>query len=674
MRAEGNEAYNSRVLRLAITVAATLTLTACEPAGSTSTAAEHCGPQDAAEPLARVDAAGGSDLPNSGPADVTTGDDAESPECAPVVPLCEEGTVENTDQTGCRLAPDACAPCTQCPVCDVCDECDVCPPLVCGDGTVPNGSENGCLLASDACPECPQPAPVCGAGTKLSADGAGCELDLSSEAVQAALAQAEESGHAAGYAAGYAEGQAAGYAEGQAAGYAEGHSAGYAEGQAAGYAEGHAKGYVTGLAEAPSCGCQGAEDCSDGDPCTTDVCDGSCTNDPIPGCCVADDECPPGQSCVGGQCESDSCDVFDRVTWVPDTDKLNAGSQFSNVLHAVLDAGGSPWLLYAEQEAVTFQTGSFVTRREGGSFSTLPEVKANAAKGYGLGLVVRPDGPVVALDQGSPGARTLSLVRWDGGSWVSLGAALGPTVARASVDMPSSGEIVATWRSIEGGVVYGRAGRWTGGAWSAISTPIAGATPSSLAGPIPVLWKGQLHAVFRDGLAGRVVRWDDPVWTEVTPDLGALPDGEFSEYYVAADGERLFILSWETTTAVPVPSPRVAMLEGTTVTQLGGGLTAPPPPTGFGSEHGDIIVIDGAPVVSWWQFGIGKSASEAWPNHLFVARVDPDGWKLLGSALNDQPTLGTFDSQLVGNCDQLWGFHSEFQADGVRNLEAKRFE
>ncbi|MGH2617893.1 MAG: hypothetical protein ACRDJC_21910, partial [Thermomicrobiales bacterium] len=46
--------------------------------------------------------------------------------------------------------------------------------------------------------------------------------------------------------------------------------------------------------------------CDDNNICTSDSCqDGDCVNEPIPGCCLRDEECPRGQICVDNRCTDD---------------------------------------------------------------------------------------------------------------------------------------------------------------------------------------------------------------------------------------------------------------------------------------------------------------------------------------------------------------------------------
>ena len=52
------------------------------------------------------------------------------------------------------------------------------------------------------------------------------------------------------------------------------------------------------------CGGGTARDCDDQEPCTDDACDeggDTCTNTPIPGCCVSDEECDDGVHCNGAE-------------------------------------------------------------------------------------------------------------------------------------------------------------------------------------------------------------------------------------------------------------------------------------------------------------------------------------------------------------------------------------
>jgi hypothetical protein len=58
--------------------------------------------------------------------------------------------------------------------------------------------------------------------------------------------------------------------------------------------------------------------CDDGNVCTTDTCNraSGCVNEPIPGCCRRNEDCPEGEICAEGQCIGDpacrgqTCDTF----------------------------------------------------------------------------------------------------------------------------------------------------------------------------------------------------------------------------------------------------------------------------------------------------------------------------------------------------------------------------
>lgn len=72
--------------------------------------------------------------------------------------------------------------------------------------------------------------------------------------------------------------------------------------------------YTTSPAERPKLtveyivGCDGPEDCDDGNACTTDECvAGSCANTPIPGCCQSAADCNDGNPCTDDACVSNAC-------------------------------------------------------------------------------------------------------------------------------------------------------------------------------------------------------------------------------------------------------------------------------------------------------------------------------------------------------------------------------
>lgn len=69
-----------------------------------------------------------------------------------------------------------------------------------------------------------------------------------------------------------------------------------------------------------------ATNCDDGDACTTNACDpaSGCVFTPIPNCCVIDADCPAGDQCVGGFCETPAVECpcftqelldYNRPTW-----------------------------------------------------------------------------------------------------------------------------------------------------------------------------------------------------------------------------------------------------------------------------------------------------------------------------------------------------------------------
>lgn len=61
-------------------------------------------------------------------------------------------------------------------------------------------------------------------------------------------------------------------------------------------------------------------DCDDGVRCSSDVCDetsGTCTNDPIPGCCSFDGECDDGIQCTEDTCVNNACQHDDSSCRIP---------------------------------------------------------------------------------------------------------------------------------------------------------------------------------------------------------------------------------------------------------------------------------------------------------------------------------------------------------------------
>jgi hypothetical protein len=160
-------------------------------------------------------------------------------------------------------------------------------------------------------------------------------------------------------------------------------------------------------------------------------------------------------------------------------------------------------------------------------------------------LTVRPNGDLIVGGQFSlaGGLPAVSIARWDGAAWHSMGnLTLGgiPPSADTVAALPNGDVIAGGLFDSAGGVPATRIARWDGSTWYTLGSGIAPATPGGLAFVRRLLVRGNGDLIVAGSFAfaggqpaNNIARWDGTVWSPLGAGLSLntialleLPNGD----------------------------------------------------------------------------------------------------------------------------------------------------
>ncbi|MEO6596538.1 MAG: hypothetical protein ABIP94_17440, partial [Planctomycetota bacterium] len=241
-------------------------------------------------------------------------------------------------------------------------------------------------------------------------------------------------------------------------------------------------------------------------------------------------------------------------------------------------------------------------------------------------LTTLPNGNLVAGGQFSTvGGAALHLALWDGVTWSALGSAINGAFNQVQVSalttMPNGDLVASGTFSFIGGVAARHIARWNGSSWSALgagmfSIMVSGAAPVYA---LTVLPSGELIAggfFWRSGSvsASGVSRWDGANWTALAGGM----DGSVAAMVRLANGD--LVVGGSFRTAGGLATDRIARWDGTSWSPLGSGMD---------DSIAALAVLPNGDVVAGGFFTTagGISASR-------IARWNGITWSPLGAGMN----------------------------------------
>lgn len=176
-----------------------------------------------------------------------------------------------------------------------------------------------------------------------------------------------------------------------------------------------------------------------------------------------------------------------------------------------------------------------------GSGCTSPPISAPEVRA----LAVRPNGDLIAGGQFTlaGGVQAISIARWDGAAWHSMGNLLLPIflpAVESLATLPNGDVIAGGLFDSAGGVPVTHIARWDGSAWHGLGSGVAPATPGGLTyvRRLAVRANGNVVVAGLFGVAGgqpanHIAQWDGVAWSPLGAGLGQvalalreLPNGE----------------------------------------------------------------------------------------------------------------------------------------------------
>lgn len=226
----------------------------------------------------------------------------------------------------------------------------------------------------------------------------------------------------------------------------------------------------------------------------------------------------------------------------------------------------------------------------GGSFSAVSNVLADnvaawdpttgtwSPLGTGLptpvvALAALPNGELVAATTWSSTAPDFCIARWNGTSWLPMGAGFADTsvfatVAILTLAVDGNGHLVAGGRfTSAGGTPASNIARWNGAAWSAMGAGTDDLVTAAATLPTGGIVVGGYFSAAGGAAANRIARWDGAAWTPVGP--GITPTGVYGVTALAVLGNGDVLGGWTTQGFFGPPSSFVARWNGTAWSQVG---------------------------------------------------------------------------------------------------------
>ncbi len=221
------------------------------------------------------------------------------------------------------------------------------------------------------------------------------------------------------------------------------------------------------------------------------------------------------------------------------------------------------------------------------------------------------------------GLRYSGVGKWDGKTWSMLGEEVDGYVNALTVDAAGNLYAGGSFRKA-GGVACTSVAKWDGSSWSPLGTGITGSVNALLLGPTGDLFAGGEFATAGGVPASNVAKWDGNAWSS----LGSGLSGSSYRGVCALtfDSSGNLCAGGDFTTSGGTPANYVALWNGSTWAQLGGGGTAEDSPLTFVSS----LVCDtkGNLYAGGYFDALGDVACES------IAKWDGAAWTPLGSGMN----------------------------------------
>ena len=259
-----------------------------------------------------------------------------------------------------------------------------------------------------------------------------------------------------------------------------------------------------------------------------------------------------------------------------------------------------------------------------------------------------------------------NVARFDGSSWVALGASLTDPSSAASVDVLLPVDDGGTHRLFAGGTftmsgttVVNHVAEWSAGSWRALGTGTDGAV-RALAwhddGTGPALYVGGAFATAGGVAANGIARWNGVAWS----DVGGGVHGDVRTLVVHGDdGGVALYAGGAFDLAGGVAVNHLARWDGTAWSSLAGGVAHPTAPPSVEA----LASFDDGDGPGLFAGGVFTSAGGVQASR--VARWDGTGWSPLGSGTDASVTgFAVFDDGSEGGAD-LYAIGNFTTAGGV---------
>jgi cysteine-rich repeat protein len=368
-----------------------------------------------------------------------------------------------------------------------------------------------------------------------------------------------------------------------------------------------------------------------------------------------------GDFAVTGGVPASNIARWDGSSWAP----LASGIPYNNVTALTIFDDGAGEALYVGGNF--YQAGGSwalsIAKWDGSTWASL---------GDGLGsnvfaLTTFDDGSGLALyagggfssDSGEPGN---GIAKWDGARWSSLGSGLNDVVRTVRVFDDGSGTALYAGGSFTtaGGSEANRIARWDGAAWTTL-----GGGVNSVVFALAVFDDGSGPALYAGGAftnaggvsAGHIAKWDGSTWTAV----GSGTDQSVRSLRVFDDGSGAALYAGGVfTNAGGASANHIAKWDGLTWTAVG---------TGFGGGTGQVVhaleVFDNGPGPGLYAGGLFGTAGGIASN--FIA-----SWRPLNccgdGVIHDFEECDDLNTQSKDGCSQVCEVESGYVCAGEPSI------
>jgi trimeric autotransporter adhesin len=211
------------------------------------------------------------------------------------------------------------------------------------------------------------------------------------------------------------------------------------------------------------------------------------------------------------------------------------------------------------------------------------------------------------------------LLKWDGGSWSTLGTFVGGEGSAKTLALSGSDVYVAGWFTLVNSVSAPFIAKWNGSAWSSLATGMDWGVSTICAGGGGIYVGGGFKKA--GGVsANYVAKWSGSAWSA----LGSTNGMDFDVYALAASGNDIYAGGWFTS-AGSLAVNGIAKWNGLSWSPLGSGMAYP----GLTPEVRALAVSGG----DLYAGGVFTSAGGVGANR--VARWNGASWSSLGSGIVD---------------------------------------